>query len=71
MKGIKALITPKPKALFALDDFGRACLVRKRMVFPHGEMIVGVLSYQLVRKERKAEGIKCPSWGQMERYYES
>jgi hypothetical protein len=59
MNGLNALIR---RTRYKTDDYGRNCLVVKRLHVTGNELLLGRFSYDLVVKERKAEGLKTPAW---------
>lgn len=66
MKGLSALIR---RTQYKTDDYGRPCLVVKRLHVTGNELLLGKFSYDLVVKERQAEGLKTPSWESLPTVY--
>lgn len=58
----------KRKAKFYTDDYGIECSELGILPYPGGNMLVGPTSYFRVKREREAEGIKCPKWQTLEKY---
>lgn len=59
MKGVRRLIPPSS---YTTDDYNRNTSEMRRlpMVTGDGGLMVGRYSYDLVKHEREAEGLRCP-----------